>query len=99
MMRRRRMRTRTRRMRRRRQKRRMLIKQLCTIINFHNCFGHVFSVIFVIFVIFGYFQIIVSPYNEGRSSKRKKLKGKKIFRKEAEICEDVITAEAQVVEV
>ena len=46
-----------------------------------------------------YFLQNVSPYNECRSSKSKNLQGKKIVRKEVEVCVDEITAEAQVVEV
>ena len=45
------------------------------------------------------FLQIVSPHNQGRSGQTKELQGKKIFRKLAEVCVDVITAEAQVVEV
>ena len=45
------------------------------------------------------FLQIVSPHNQGRSGQTKELQGKKIFRKLAEVCVDVITAKAQVVQV
>ena len=45
------------------------------------------------------FLQIVSPYNQGRSSKSSELQGKKSLRELVEMCIDVIAAEAQVIEV